>query len=1271
MSNRPPFRACLAALLFAAASIVIAAPSQACEVTTVISAPTTLNAPVECVVVISETPIAGDITNNVQIGNAGGDIAVSVVATTVTGRFFNNGLIIQDGPTPSNVSFATYDGADIAGGIVNNGTIRSTSGIGLSLGILLGFETPSPVTQTGAIDNFGTIDGGIAGFDGIAGSFLNRLWNHQGATISGGVLGVMTESTFSLWTGGILNDGTISGGGNGINLGQNNTVPLTFSGGITNSATGRITGTNFSAIVIFNTAFSGGIANAGLMSGNTAGIGIVGATKNFSGGIVNSATGVITGNTANGIFIQALGFSGGIDNAGRIASTLERGIWVPFVAGSTFTGDIVNRAGGVIEGATGGIDIASPNWLGNLSNAGTIRSNTTGDGVLVKNQLGTWGGSIVNDGTIQGGVGPDVLGQGAVHVELAQWNGGILNRGNILSGASGVLAGVDVWNGNFDNRGLILGSAGVAIGSDTFTGNILNAAGATMRGNLFGLGLCHSGCQEETAQTGVNFIGSLINSGDISKRDATLDGGQLGAITIFANTWTGDIVNQATGTIRAPTLAVPTFAVTMTKQNAFLGEGVDPLPVVTFNGNFINRGAITGTVDLRIANWTGNFDNSGSVSAFFAGSAAFKLTGGLNGLLLNSGTITGPVALDLSAMTSNATYRQTGAAARTNGNILLSTTAATTLDFRGGRLTGNVIGAGGNDLFQVNAGAGSFAYLQGALSNVASLSINSGTAIFGSSAVGTNGAGVTMTNAGALSVGAGATLYLDDNTSIAATSLSLTPTSTLAAFLTTNTAQHGSIAVSSGATLGGAFVAHLDPISFAGTTQTSFQYNGLISGPTTGSFSSVTIAGPPSIFTITPIYGSFSVLVSRTPFDELADEDSPNQQSVGAALEEIFQEGTSHPDLLNLISTIAGDPDAAGDIYDAIAGATQAETDVAALKADDPWKQSVAQRVDAARSTGCTVTGDSWCRTRYAQAAAAPVQTDAGEDPDAFAWLDTGLRDVGATSLWGRVVGVWGESDGGVSSPASTHRTYGLIGGVDHVIDGTLLVGLAGQYVRTKSDFEDSENESSVESVQAGAYFSYGAETYLNGNASVIATHASTKRIFSVGAIDYLASVRYPSTSVTGALDLGKIFEVGDGYRLEPHAGLNFVAQFTDAYAEHGAGGLGLIVDPEDIYSLRSMIGARASRVFDLGDRKIVPELRLEWRHEYLDRNTTFLAAFQGAPDATFLVQCEPVARDVVVIGGALTLPIAGRVTGYLDAEGAFSEDTRAGTLSLGARATW
>jgi outer membrane autotransporter protein len=90
-----------------------------------------------------------------------------------------------------------------------------------------------------------------------------------------------------------------------------------------------------------------------------------------------------------------------------------------------------------------------------------------------------------------------------------------------------------------------------------------------------------------------------------------------------------------------------------------------------------------------------------------------------------------------------------------------------------------------------------------------------------------------------------------------------------------------------------------------------------------------------------------------------------------------------------------------------------------------------------------------------------------------------------------------------------------------------------------------------------------------------------------------------------------------------------------------------------------------------MNDRKIVPELRVSWRHEWLDRRQEFDAAFAGAPAATFRVVGQDFARDSLGLGTGLTVPLAGILTGYFDAEGSLSRDTSSALISLGARATW
>ncbi|MFN9356214.1 MAG: autotransporter domain-containing protein, partial [Alphaproteobacteria bacterium] len=120
-----------------------------------------------------------------------------------------------------------------------------------------------------------------------------------------------------------------------------------------------------------------------------------------------------------------------------------------------------------------------------------------------------------------------------------------------------------------------------------------------------------------------------------------------------------------------------------------------------------------------------------------------------------------------------------------------------------------------------------------------------------------------------------------------------------------------------------------------------------------------------------------------------------------------------------------------------------------------------------------------------------------------------------------------------------------------------------------------------------------------------------------------------------------------------------------------GGGGLSLVVRPEDTQSLRSILSARVSRVFDVGDRKLVPQLRVDWRHEMLDRRQEFSAAFAAAPSVFFDIDGASYARDVFAAGASLTMPITGRLTGYVDAQGALSEDSKSAMVSVGGRWTW
>jgi outer membrane autotransporter protein len=173
-----------------------------------------------------------------------------------------------------------------------------------------------------------------------------------------------------------------------------------------------------------------------------------------------------------------------------------------------------------------------------------------------------------------------------------------------------------------------------------------------------------------------------------------------------------------------------------------------------------------------------------------------------------------------------------------------------------------------------------------------------------------------------------------------------------------------------------------------------------------------------------------------------------------------------------------------------------------------------------------------------------------------------------------------------------------------------------------------------------------------------------------VGLLSYAVESFMRGWTGTASAEAGTILEI-DGYRFEPTVALNYQYASTDEYREKGGGGLSLLIDPDDTQSLRSALTARLSRVFDLGDRKIVPQLRVDWRHEFLDRGQSFQAAFAGAPTVLFNVEGTEYVRDTFGLGASVTVPISGRTTGYVDAQGAMSADTVSGMLTVGVRATW
>ncbi|MBL8779853.1 MAG: autotransporter domain-containing protein [Alphaproteobacteria bacterium] len=1179
--------------------------------------------------------MSGALINEADGTITGGDVAVLIANsfTSWTGGIENHGLIAGDEAGIQIGSLSSY-GVVFAGGIVNAAGAEITSEDGPSVAIggesfSGGFFNGGLITQTGS--------GWL--YEGVGVVFASRtvsggLTNDIGGLVEG-TLGpaVWVTSRTTVFNGGIVNRGTLDGASDGVLLQAGS-----FLDGVVNEATGRILGGSGAALRVAGGSFAGGVNNAGLIDGSTDGVLI--EADSLLGGVVNTAAGRLFGGTGAGLNIAGLSFAGGVQNAGLIegsigvvfaANEVDGGLLNDVggsivgrtgaavqVSGGAFAAGIVNR--GSIEGASDGVVIGAGSFAGGIANAsGAAIVGNGGAAVRVTPGTATFAGGLTNDGHIEGS-------QNGVAIESGSFAGDVVNHGGIEGGGIAFFMNTSLFDGALTNSGDIVGGA---------TGVSLVLGQAT---------------------------GGFTNSGSISGDTGT-------GVFIDVGTWgsaetPADILNASGGSI-------------------FGGETGFWLKALSVFGDFVNNGSIKGGaantgVHVEAATYVGDIVNNELIEA--PSNALLLEIGALTGEVRNTGTIkaTAPNGVAVALAIGNGTTFTNDGGGLIFGDAILGGPAAYTFVAGDGGLEGDLRGSGNDDVLVVE---GTHYFVDGVLENLASFDVeDSGIAVMGGRSVGDpNGPGYASNNVDALTVRAGGQLYLDNNTILNVGSFTQEAGGELTYYLAAPSgtpvagSDYGRIDASGPVSLNGTLSVILDAASFGGTTQNTFAYADIIRGSSfTGEFEDFQIRGSTYFFEMELTYGASSINlgVTRTPFDVILCEhfQTQNAEDLGASLEAAFLAGGFTPEQIQLFNFLGQLNDICGAYYD-LGGAVLGDINAITVETAGPWKSAVNDRLNSTGATSCVVAGPGACLTRFAQndAGGSQVMTDA-EDP--FAWLRTGVRPEGQFSVWGRLIGVQGDNQGRGAALGSDFTVTGGIGGADYVFSQRFIAGVAAQWTNTDVDFKKRVDTADVQSFEIGGYFSYGdADFCLNGNASIIFHDFDTYR-FPFGGT---AHGSYDGMTVSAYLEAGKVFEF-DVLRVEPIVALTFTGLDTDAYAEDGTALATLLnVEGASHRSLKSIVGTRVAYPLDLleSGRKIVPEARILWAHEYLDDQAQFRAALQVLPGNPFNVRGQRFSRDSLLGGIGLNVPVSSRAVLYVDYDLALSRDRSIQSLSVGARFSW
>lgn len=954
-----------------------------------------------------------------------------------------------------------------------------------------------------------------------------------------------------------------------------------------------------------------------------------------------------------------------VDAGGTISTASQPGIlWNGDATGSGI--EIENNGIITATGATAAIGFPGITLNGPMSivNTGTI-SAATGAGIFLYGMTGAQGPiTITNSGMIQGAATGIAIRTGAGSDTLNLTTDAVI-IGRIFLGVSGESNTLNLsGSGSSSIRGENNSSNPAFIGWDGITDVNVNSGTWTLYGGGYYDNL--------TIASGATFIAD--DTGAFGAVDGGIGAGPSGGINLhvdgtFSSVSSGpayfysandNVIISGSGTIN-----LDTGAVVLAGANTFTGE-------INLTNSRVNvTGTLPGDVNVGVNSelWIGadlvpaGVDGGGD-PIFDLDSDFTVATGSVGG---NIDLAPGFTSSLFFARNTDSTYvgnvTGDGFVAVFGGAALTMTGDVDAFEFK--IIHDSTLIAAGGNIFQID--------------DTFRVGPNS-TAVLGSSGIGVNGSGATLS---AATIAVDGTVYLDDNASVTATDLTLNAqpdmvagaVSNVAYYLTTNTAQHGTIAVSGTATLGGVLGLHLDPVSFGASPVNSFTYDDLITaGTLTGTFSSVQLDAPSALYSASVSYvaNTVDVTVTRAAFTTVPGGESGNTGAAAGAIEEIVTSGDPvGPDLTNVINYMlgSGDPNEVAQILNDLAGGSAANSTDEGIKSDDPFKKLVSERLNGNSSTGCKVGGPMWCHNQYASSGA--IASDAHSDLDAFGWLTTGVRQTGATGGWGRIIGSWGTIDGDAGNRASETETYGAIVGVDHVFNPRLVLGAAAQYTATDIDNGRPQDTGEIENYQLGAYGSWGDTAFfINGNASAILHRNKTSREIVVGPTTDVAHASYEGVSLSASLELGAIYNIED-FRLQPIGALSYVHQSTDGYTETGAGGLSLIADGRETDSLRTMLGARLARQFELGGARLVPEARAVWLHELLDTRQSIGVSFVDAPNTDFIITSRGGPADTFVLGTGLTAPIGDSTNLFVDYDGAFNSNSQTDSLAVGFRAIW
>jgi outer membrane autotransporter protein len=273
-------------------------------------------------------------------------------------------------------------------------------------------------------------------------------------------------------------------------------------------------------------------------------------------------------------------------------------------------------------------------------------------------------------------------------------------------------------------------------------------------------------------------------------------------------------------------------------------------------------------------------------------------------------------------------------------------------------------------------------------------------------------------------------------------------------------------------------------------------------------------------------------------------------------------------------------------------------------------------------------------------------------------------------TIWGKVFGQWSRLGGDGIAQGTRATGGGVTVGADMAVAPGLIAGAAAGYARNRTTGDGVAGDStSYFSAIYSAYANRGFE--LDGMAGLVHSEFQTQRSIRFGAINADARSTAKGTGFIGSAEFGYRFsgQLGAPVSLKPFIGLSHNSLGRGAFAETGAGALGLAFPSQNFATTQARIGLAFGATLQGADGiTYQPEASIAWARNLSDTTLSYRAMLI---DQMMILPAVRTGRDAVQTNVRMTAVFNDRFRMFVGYAGEHRSNAATHRIEGGLRVSW